>query len=316
MAPLKYRIRNFFNFILGRQKPNPYKPIILITGCSSGIGMSLAEIFYDLDEYRIVATARARSIERLRQRFPESERFKIKELDITLEEQRQAVVNDIKFEWGSIDVLINNAGVSYRSVVEHMTESDELIQMQTNYFGSIGMIRLCLPEMRSKGRGKIICISSVSGMLAMPTMGSYSASKYALEGACEALWYETKPLGINVSLVQPGFVHSDSFKNILYTQQSNPENPIKGPYHDYYENMSPFVEKLMKLSITSPSDVARKIIKVIRTENPPLWLPATPDAIIFFLIRRLLPRRWILPFLLFCLPNSNSWASEYTKKRK
>jgi short-subunit dehydrogenase len=103
---------------------------------------------------------------------------------------------------------ISRPSASYRAVVEHMSEPEEQHQFDTNYFGAVGLIRLVLPYMREIGRGKIINVSSVSGMLAMPTMGSYSASKYALEGLSEALWYEVRPLGINVSLIQPGFVKS------------------------------------------------------------------------------------------------------------
>jgi hypothetical protein len=78
----------------------------------------------------------------------------------------------------------------------------------------MALIRLVLPGMRQKGAGRIISVSSVSGMMAMPTMGTYSASKFALEGATEALWYEVRPWNIQVSLVEPGFVRSHSFRNM------------------------------------------------------------------------------------------------------
>jgi len=102
-----------------------------------------------------------------------------------------------------------------------MTVADEQLQMQTNYFGPLALIRDLLPSMREKGRGKIINVSSVSGMIAMPTMASYSASKHALKGASEALWYEMKPYGINVSLIQPGFIKSNSFHNVYFSHSSN-----------------------------------------------------------------------------------------------
>jgi short-subunit dehydrogenase len=169
--------------------------------------------------------------------------------------------------------------------------------------------------MREKGRGKIINISSVSGMLAMPTMASYSASKYALEGMSEALWYETKPLGIDVSLIQPGFINSNSFRNVYYTEKSNPKAVAGGPYCDYYDNMSPFVEKLMRNSFSTPEKIARLILKVIKKENPPLWIAATLDASIFYYIRRLLPRRLLLPILFYALPGARHWGRSYTHKR-
>src|SRR5262249_35124723 len=150
-------------------------------------------------------------------------------------------------KWGGVNILVNCAGISYRAVMEHMTEKDEYRQMNVNYFGPVALMRLVLPHMRSEGRGKIINVSSVSRLLSMPTMASDTASKYALEGASEALWYEVKPLGINVSLIQPGFVHSKSFMNVYYTEKSK-EAEYKGadePYGDYYAHMTPFISKLM-----------------------------------------------------------------------
>lgn len=196
-----------------------------------------------------------------------------------------------------------------------MTDEDEKLQMAANYFGPTAMIRRAMPFMREQGRGKIINVSSVSGMLAMPTMSSYSASKYALEGMSEALWYEAKPLGINVCLIQPGFVRSNSFRNVYYTKKSHPDMGYSGTYGDYYSNMSPFIEKLMKLSFTNAYSVARLIMKVIRTENPPLWVPATVDAVIFYYLRRLIPRRLFQPVLFLALPRSRKWSEGYTKSR-
>jgi NAD(P)-dependent dehydrogenase (short-subunit alcohol dehydrogenase family) len=302
--------------ILRRRRPQTYKPVILVTGAASGIGRAIAGLLYPLSEYRVAITAREKSVAELKSRFPETDRFLIRALDVTVEGERRRVVDELTDLWGGVDILVNNAGISYRAVVEHMTDADEILQMSTNYFGPVGLIRAVLPNMREKGRGKIINISSVSGMLAMPTMASYSASKYALEGMSEALWYETKPLGIDVSLIQPGFIRSKSFKNVYYTAKSKPEAAAGGPYTDYYQNMSPFIEKLMHRSFSNPSKVAKLVLKIIRRENPPLWIPGTPDALFFYYIRRVLPRRLLLPFLFFALPGARRWGKSYTNKRK
>lgn len=293
-----------------------YKPVILITGCSSGIGLSLAELLYDNHDYRVVATCRQKSFDILKERFVETDRFIVRSLDVISEMDRIQLIEEIEKRWDGVNILINNAGISYRSVIEHMTEHDELRQVATNYLGPVGLIRLVLPYMRQIGRGKIINVSSVSGMLAMPTMASYSASKYALEGFSEALWYEARPLGISVTLVQPGFIHSNSFRNICYTPQSSPENSFHGPYSDYYRNMGPFIEKLMGLSMTTPERVAKLIIRVIRTEDPPLWWPATLDAFLFYYLRRLLPRRLFLPILFAALPGAKHWGDGYSHRRR
>lgn len=308
MKPLMY----FFK----RKKEQNYKPVVLVTGCSSGIGWAVAELLSLHTEYRVVATARAKSLDKVRNHFPEDDRFIIRSLDVTDEQDRIRLFDEIKTLWGGVDILINNAGISYRAVIEHMTEKDEELQMATNYFGPMGMIRLALPHMRATGRGKIVNISSVSGMLAMPTMASYSASKYALEGASEALWYETRPFGITITLVQPGFIHSNSFKNVYHTEASAPTRNWSGPYCDFYKNMTPFVERMMNLSLTTPEKIAKQVVKVIKKENPPLWHPATLDAIAFYYLRRLLPRRILLPILYWSLPNARDWSKEYSHRRK
>lgn len=293
-----------------------FKPVVLITGCSTGVGHALATLLYSQNQYRVVVTARSKSLAALQQTFKENERFMVRALDVTSEQQRSSLIKEIESSWGAVNILVNNAGISYRAVLEHMTEQDELHQMATNYLGPVNLIRQVLPGMREIGRGKIINISSVSGMLAMPTMSSYSASKYALEGVSEALWYEAKPLGINVTLIQPGFIRSNSFRNVYYTEKSNPE-AVKGQiYEDYYKSMTPFVERLMSLSLTSPQAIAKLVLKVIQTENPPLWIPATLDAAVFYYLRRLVPRRFLLPILFILLPKSRSWGKSYTHRRK
>lgn len=299
-----------------RRHVQTFKPVILVTGCATGIGLAIAKLLHQHEEYRLVVTAREKSLQKLHDEFLESDRLLIRPLDVTREEDRIRLINEITKVWGGVDILINNAGISYRAVVEHMTENDEQLQMATNYLGPMGLIRLCLPHMRNTGRGKIINVSSVSGMLAMPTMSSYSASKFALEGACESLWYEMRPFGVRVCLVQPGFIHSPSHRNVYHTAQSDPARNWNGPYCDFYKNMTPFVEKMMNMSLTTPEKVAKQILHAIKDDNPPLWIPATLDAIVFYYVRRLLPRRILLPFLFWCLPGARHWAKEYTHRRK
>lgn len=292
-----------------------FKPVVLVTGCSSGIGLALAELLHEQPRYRVVVTARESSLKLLRERFKESDRFWIRQLDVTSAPERDQLISEITAKWQGVNVLINNAGISYRAVVEHMTAPEEQHQFDANYFGPVALIRAVLPHMRGLGRGKIINVSSVSGMLAMPTMGSYSASKYALEGISEALWYEVRPLGINVSLIQPGFVRSKSFLHVKYSSQSGPEHGEEGLYADYYQHMTPFIERLMGLSFTTPASVARRILKTIQKKNPPLWIPATLDAEIFYYMRRFVPRRILLELLFATLPRVRLWARKYTHRR-
>ncbi len=298
-----------------KRNSKDFKPVILVTGCSSGIGLSLAKLLVEETQYRVVLTARFQSIKNIRDNnISESDRIMIEPLDIQSSKQISSLVQKVEERWGGIDILVNNAGISYRAVVEHMDEASELDQMTTNYLGPMDLIRSVLPFMRRKGRGKIINVSSVSGMLAMPTMSSYSASKYAMEGASEALWYEMKPLGINVSLVQPGFVNSKSFKNVAFSPMSSPKSR-KRHYKDYYKSMEPFIEKMMGYSITTSDKVAAKILWTIKKQNPPLRIPASPDALAFYYLRRLVPRRIFHYLLFWLLPGSKNWAKSYSNKR-
>lgn len=299
-----------------RRTPQNYKPVILVTGCGSGIGYAIAKLFHDKSMYRFVATARSGSLDDLKQKFPESDRYLIRELDVCDLSSHDRVISEVIEKWGAIDILINNAGISYRAVVEHMSDEEERHQMSVNYFGPMSLIRQVIPYMRNKGRGKIINVSSVSGMLAMPTMASYSASKYALEGASEALWYEMRPFGIDVCLVQPGFIRSGSFKNVYLSKKSK-ESLVEpeDAYKEYYANMGPFVQKLMGLSFTRPERVAELILDVVLTVRPPLWIPATFDAEFFYYLRRIFPRRILHPLLFRFLPGIKTWGARHTKKR-
>ena len=312
-------MKQFFYWFKRKSLQQKYRPVILITGCSSGIGAVLGQLLIKKNLYRVVITARKESLSRLVQLgFKESDTTWIRPLDVTKHNERRVLINEIKDKLGGVDILINNAGISYRAVVEHMPELAEAQQLNTNYLGPMALTRLVLPAMREKGRGKIINVSSVSGMLAMPTMSSYSASKFALEGAMESLWYEMKPLGINVTLVQPGFIKSESFKNVYYTHKSSIAEVSRSdemPYADYYKNMTPFIEKMMNYSFTSPEEIAKIVFKVIRTENPKLRVAATFDAKVFYYLRRWIPRSLFHKMLFLALPNARSWGKKYSKAR-
>lgn len=284
--------------------------VILLTGAASGIGRALAKRLQH-SKYRVVVTARDQPKQRLQEHgIVETERFLIRELDVNVAEQRCKVVQEIERCWGGVDVLINNAGISFRSVVEHMSDEEEVRQLETNFLAPMALTRLVLPKMRENRRGKIINVSSVGGMMAMPTMSSYSASKFALEGASESLWYEMQPWGIYVTLVQPGFINSNAFRRVRWSEKSEAAAESGGDYAEYYKQMSQFVEKLMTSSWATSDSVAKKITKVIEMKHPPLRISATPDAGIFFALRRLLPRRLYHAVLYRSLPGVNKWGRQ------
>ncbi len=294
-----------------RNREKRTQRVVLLTGASTGIGLALAKAMLH-GNWRLVLTARASSLPRFeRQGIRESERIWLRALDVTDAHGADALVAEIEARWGGVDVLINNAGICYRAVIEHLRDESEEHQLRVNYMGPSHLIRLVLPGMRARRSGHIVNLSSVGGMMAMPTMGAYSASKFALEGASEALWYELRPWGIHVTLVEPGFVHSNSFENAPFTRQSRAsyENPDEA-YHAYYEGMMGLISRLMKQSSTSPADIAGKILKTLARKRPPLRVLATRDAVFFHLLRRLLPMRFYHWVLYKGLPGVKSWVPE------
>ncbi|WP_413289569.1 SDR family oxidoreductase [Bdellovibrio sp. HCB337] len=288
-------------------------PVVLITGCSSGVGEALADLLSKKTNYKLVLTARDRSVAKVRARFPENDRLMVVPLDVGDPEQIVRTVSHVIARWGRLDILINNAGICYRATVEHMDQLSEIEQLKVNYIGPMMLSRAVIPLMRERGRGKIINVSSVSGILGMPTMASYSASKHALEAASESMWYELKPMGINVSVIRPGFIKSDGYSHVLLAPKSRLSTELDGPYADFYHFMTPFVSRMMNKSLGTPQSVAEKVFKVIRTQNPPLWVDATPDALMFSCLRHLLPDQIFNRLINLVFRLQIRWGKSYSR---
>jgi NAD(P)-dependent dehydrogenase (short-subunit alcohol dehydrogenase family) len=179
----------------------------LITGVSSGFGRALAEAALDRGD-RVAGTVRT---EVARRKFEQSlpGRALGVLLDVT---DRAAIVRSVVEveEWaGGIDMLVNNAGYGLVGGVEEASDSEIRAQFEVNVFGTLAVIQAVLPLMRRQRSGRIVCVSSVSGLVGWPSLGIYSGSKFALEGICETLAQEVAPLGIKVILVEPGGLRTD-----------------------------------------------------------------------------------------------------------
>ncbi len=304
--------------LFGRRRAHKVGPYtILITGASTGIGLELTKILLESD-HRLVLTARASSLARFREEgVHEGPRVMLLPLDVTNDAQRREVIAAVARRWGGVDVLVNNAGLSYRSVSEHVTEAESVAQLDANFFGPMALIRLALPSMRAQCFGRIINVSSVGGMTAMPTLSVYSASKFALEGASEALWYEMRPWGISVSLVRPGFINSDGFTKVRFTAQGAVAlQDRRDPYHPHYNNMNQLIRALMTLTFHTPRDVAETIAETIERKRPGLWIAATWDAHAFELLRRWLPSGLYQRLLYAGLPRIWEWGARVPGTRR
>jgi NAD(P)-dependent dehydrogenase (short-subunit alcohol dehydrogenase family) len=188
-------------------------------------------------------------------------------LDVTDDKQRRDAVARAEETFGSIDVLVNNAGHGYSAAIEEGEERDIRAMFDTNFFGLAAMTRLVLPGMRSRGRGHIINISSVGGLVGNPASGYYSATKFAVEGLSQALAKEVAPLGIRVTLIEPGPFRTDF--------QGRSMNPVSKPIDAYAQTAGVRRTQLRDSSGKQAGDPARAadaIIKVVDSADPPLHL--------------------------------------------
>lgn len=286
------------------------RPVVLITGASHGLGLALSRVLQEKKRYRLVLTARAASLFRFGELgIQEGPDLMLTPLDVVDPLSRETAIHEVAVRFGGVDVLVNNAGVMTRAVLEHVSEEDHLEQMRVNYRGPMELTRLVLPYMRAQRFGRIINVSSVGGMMAMPTMTVYSASKFALEGASEALFYEVRPWNIRVTLVQPGFINSDGFERVAYTGRSfQGYEDQRSPYHAHYHYMETFIAKIMRRTWATPESVAARIARLLEQKRPPLRVSGTFDAFLFSMLRRLLPRTLYHEVLYRSLPGISRWG--------
>lgn len=285
------------------------RDLVCVTGATTGIGLALAKALTAAG-YPVLLTARESSLSRFQEAgiFPGTG-ILIRPLDVRDTQACDALITEVEAMGRRIAVLINNAGICYRAVVEHLDPAAQHHQFEVNYFGPCYLMKKVIPSMRRMGSGHIINLSSVGGMMAMPTMGAYSGSKFALEGISESLWYEMRPWGVHVSLIEPGFVHSNSFQNAAFTDESRYAFEHEGElYHPYYKHLIRFIGKMMMRSPTRPEDIARRMVRLLSQKRPPLRVPVTWDAYIFRFLRRWLPSRFYHWFLYRSLPHIDAWA--------
>jgi NAD(P)-dependent dehydrogenase (short-subunit alcohol dehydrogenase family) len=176
--------------------------IWLITGCSNGFGRVLADLLLKRGENVVATARRPETLEELV--APYGTRALALKLDITRPDEIESAVAAARAQFGTIDVLVNNAGHGQIGTVEDTPLEAARAMLETNYLGALAMIKAVLPEMLARKSGQIVNIGSVAGQIGFPVLGYYCASKFALAGLTESLGAEVAPLGIKVTLAELG----------------------------------------------------------------------------------------------------------------
>ncbi|MGY4542007.1 NAD(P)-dependent dehydrogenase (short-subunit alcohol dehydrogenase family) [Arthrobacter sp. UYNi723] len=243
----------------------------LITGCSTGLGRALAQTVL-AHGHNVVVTARSvTTVEDIAADYPDT--ALPLPLDVTNTAEIGPVVEQSRARFGGIDVLVNNAGYGYRAAVEEADDADIRQLFDTNFFGAVSMIKAVLPGMRANRAGSILNISSIGARISPAGSGYYSASKAALEGLSGSLRKELKPVGINVTVIEPGAFRTD-FAGRSLTQSAT---RIK----DYAETAGKRRKENDTMHGTQPGDPAKAaeaILAVAESPNPPYLLVLGSDA--------------------------------------
>ncbi len=244
---------------------NEKQKVWLITGCSTGLGRALAENALAAGA-TVAATARsAATLDGLKEKYPET--CLPNSLDVTDREQCEEVVQAVIAQTQRIDVLVNNAGYGLLGSLEESTDEQIQKNFATIVFGAIHLIRAALPTLRAQRSGRIINISAAAAISNYAGFAVYGGAKLALEGISESLAAEVKPLGIKVSLVQPGPFRTDFVSRSMETAPSS--------IADYAGTVGKFGAFLQKMDGHQPGDpvkAAEAIRHLSEMENPPLRL--------------------------------------------
>ncbi|MEH2178665.1 oxidoreductase [Nostoc sp.] len=243
-----------------------------ITGCSTGFGRALAEVVLKQGD-RLIATARKpEQLSELVNSFPDT--AKAVRLDVTNRQEVDEAVNTALSTFGQIDVLVNNAGYGLLGAIEEVSDSEVRAQFETNFFGALNVTQAVLTHMRSHHSGHILNISSVGGFSGFTGFGIYNATKFALEGASEALAQEVAPFGIHVTIVEPGGFRTDWAGRSMVRSACEIED-----YAELSGQTRNWMDREDGNQVGDPARAATAMIEVVNSSQPPLRLVLGADAL-------------------------------------
>lgn len=242
--------------------------IILITGATSGIGRHAA-LYLAQRGHRVIATGRKEPLlaELRGEASAAGLSLSTVALDVTRAEDIASAVTEVErlTEGHGVDVLVNNAGHGMLVPLDEMSDADTRALFETNVFGLLAVTRAFLPPMRSRGRGRIINISSIGGQVTMPFYGAYTATKFAVESLSDAMRQELLPFGIRVVLVEPGPIRTEFNRTSIASlhRYGSAESP--------YAALYPRVDKIIQTAsaqAASPATISRLIHRAVSARRP------------------------------------------------
>ncbi len=252
--------------------------VILITGITSGFGRAMASRFA-AEGYKVYGTHRHES-----EQLPGVVYIRA---DSSSEEEVEAAVKQVADAEGHLDVFINNAGMGIGGPLEFCPVEDCQRQMDVNFMGMVRYIRQVVPVMRKQGGGHIICFSSIGGLVGLPFQGMYSASKFAIEGYCEALRLELRHFNIFVTTIEPG----DFATSFTAQRKSVPSKEVAEVYPNYARSLASIEHD--ENSGLKPEYLAEKLSKIVRKHRPGYsYIIATPLQKLSVFARKIIPGRW------------------------
>lgn len=266
--------------------------VVLITGATDGLGKAAA-LLLAARGYRVFAAGRSPEKRAQLDAVARQKKLSLKsiELDVCDDASVQEAVRYVLSKAGAIDVLINNAGIGYMGTVEDLLAEDWRRQFETNFFGVLRVTQAVLPHMRERRSGRILMMSSVAGLVTVPAQGAYSSSKFALEALSNSLRLEMYSFGVEVILIEPGYIVTGIQQAALELTKGYTDKFKTGPYAYLYARFMASANDARARSKTTPEECARVILQAIEAPRPKARYTVTPLATAVKWAKRLLSDR-------------------------
>jgi len=266
------------------------KGTVLITGGTDGLGKAAA-LLLARHGYFVCAAGRSAVKREELDRLAHEEHLPIRTLEMDVSDSASVQIGvELVLEKGDgIDVLVNNAGVGYMAVIEELRMEDFRKQFEINLFGVLRVTQAVLPHMRQRRHGRILMMSSAAGLVSPPTYGAYSSSKHALEALANALRLEMYPFGVDVILIEPGYIVTNFQQTAKELARPYFDRAKSSPYAKVYAGASTGSEEGRQRSKTTPEDCAKVILKAIESRHPKARYPVTSSTKLLTFGKRILP---------------------------